>query len=312
MALGGSAPSWQNQRTGVQAGGGTSPRPQSSAQTAYSRGYGAPPSSPTYNTPAVESPFKSIFDSRSNYYAPDMAYNAFQRDMAGQDAAAQARYFGQQEGGLRTDYNLGIRSLGIDERSLGIDRGGAQRDIGYYQQMLGNMGQHRDLAGRDLLNQWTKLQRQGNAERIGINSDATARGSWLGPMREFKYKDSYDQQRTAAEGARIGYDSNMLGLSEKEAGLKKSLGGSQDAYAKLGLESERLGVQRDKLKANLDQGLAQLGYNRFTSSQQLLERMASSNRADAEMARKIFEEAVGLTNSLSGGQFASAYGSFGG
>lgn len=261
--------------------------------------YNSPSTAPTGNQQGSYQPaqdqamYRSIYDQVSAQYAPDME---FQRMLLNSTAQAQNRNFDQRSADANKDYSLGNRYIDLQDKGLGIDRGAANRDIAYYNQMLGNIPGYRNLSGRELTNTRGNLAAQGNMERIGINSDATAKGAWFSPMKGVKTYDSLMRQARGEEGAQIGFDRDALGLSEKEAGLKRSLGNSQDALSKLDIESQRLGLDREKLKNQLDSGLASLGYDRFVNTSDLLQRMASQNKAEADMAKKIFDEVIGLGN----------------
>lgn len=246
--------------------------------------------------------WKSIFDILDSQ-------NAVARAQQEALSGAKAGLFDSRETGLRNDYNLGMRGLDLDQQGIGIDRGAAQRDQAYYTNLLALLPQYRGLSKDELDATLRSAAQQGNMERIGINSEYTGRGAFLTPMRGVKNYNSLLSQANAEDKANIGYQRDMLGLTEKELGLTRSRDMSGDTLKKLDLESARLGISREKLQNTLEQGLAQLGYNRYVNLNTLLNGVDGQN---AEAYLKILQQAYQIGMGLDSGGIGNAMNGYGG
>ena len=169
------------------------------------------------------------------------------------------------------------------------------------------MPAYRNLSGQDLNIATAEAKRQGNMQRIGIDSAATAGGGWFAPMRKVKNYDSYLGQANAEQRASVNYYRDQLGLTEKEAGLSRSKAMTGDQLAKLDIEAARVGLSREKLQNALTQGMNALGYDKFMSMQDLQALKDSGDTRALELWNKIIQAGTAIADGAAGDAY-SGYG----
>lgn len=284
--------------------------------TPYAPGYNGS-SSPFKYTPqqqAANTQYQSAYTNAINQgltnALPELTYGAAERARLEAQGAFLGGNYGQRESALRADYGANMRNADLDLNAIGVRRGAANRDAGYYQGLLELMPYYANLSGKERERALGEARRQGHMERLGIGSDYTNRGAYFSGMRSIKSYNSILGQQAQELGAEIGYGRDMLGQREKTMGLERSKAMTGDQLALLDIEAQKVGVSRDKYKASLEQGLASLGYDRFMSASDLLQKLNSSDYQQAQLARQILESATAAGNALSSGQFGGAYDSY--
>lgn len=231
-------------------------------------------------------------DAYSGYYAPDMQAARNQADRARATLPFQSSYYDNQRGGLYGENDIANRGIGLQEQGLGIDRNANNRDAAYYQNLLNILGQQRDIVGMEFTNTRQQLQDRAATDVRGTNQQATAGGSWLAPERMAQVSDIFKNYDTSLQSAELSRRSGVLGYNEKEFGLEKSKAETGDKNQKLDIMAQQYGLDREKLKLNLDQGLANLGYQQYMNTGDLLDKIDSSNAQEAAVARQILESVL--------------------
>lgn len=241
-------------------------------------------------------------------YTPDLLGIDAQR--ARGEALAQflgGTYYPGKEQGLRNTYDIGNRNADLDLAGIGVQRGAANRDAKYYQDLLDLMPYYKGYSDRELATSLREAARQGNMERLGINSDYTNRGAFFSGMRGIKNYNSYLSQAAAEDRANTGYGRDMLSQREKTLGLERSKAMTGDQLAQLDIDAQRVGLNRESLRNALEQGLNSLGYDKFMSLSQLMEMRASTDAAKRDLANQIFESILSNGQALASGQLGGAY-----
>lgn len=244
------------------------------------------------------------------------AYDQTQRGLLQQRYGLDSAQLGNQQAGIGLQRELlGIsgRELDLDLAGLGITRGGLNRQLGYYDQLeslanllLGNQGQGFQLA---------RVSAMEGADRDlrSANSSATARGAWNAPGIGRTRTDI--GEILAGQLGNIDVDQRAAELNRmrEQAGLENQRGQTRDELGRVGLDEQRiglnrerldvqnreldlranqLGIQQDQLRNSLDQGLANLGIDTFMSTQDLLDKLTSSNLQERTTAEQIYRNAL--------------------
>lgn len=273
-----------------------------------STGFGGPawPGVPAPSAPRAN-PFGPIINTINTQYGPEIQGFKNTNDRLNALLPFQQTQYQNDQGNLRTNTALDLRGLDVDRAELGINRGSNQRDAAYYDKLLALMPQYRGLSKSELDNTIAQAQAKAQTEQRGINSDYTSRGAFLAPFRRMDISDSEKARLAAEQSANIGYQRDQLGLTEKELGLGRSRSGVDDENQKLDLAAQRIGISADKLRANLDQGLSQLGYSNFINVNDLLSKIDSNNLQQSQLARQIMSEILAAGGAYNEGQIGDLY-----
>lgn len=250
-------------------------------------------------------------DAYSAYYRPDMQAAGLAGDRARAQLPFQSSYYDSQRGFQQGEYDIGNRGIGLQEAGLGIDRNANNRDAAYYQNLLNVLNQQRDIVGQEFTNTRQQLQDRSATDVRGINQQATAGGSWLAPERMEQVSDVFKNYNTSLQSAELQRRSGVLGYNKEEFGLEKSKAETGDKNQKLDIMAKQYGLDREKLKLGLDQGLANLGYQQYMNTQDLLDKVDSSNAQEAAVARQILESVLQsghAFNSGAVGDYMKTYG----
>lgn len=161
------------------------------------------------------------------------------------------------------------QGIGLDRADIGAQRGFNQRDL--------------DMTLADALAGGVRKTRQNN-------SDATARGAWFAPMRGIRNDDIRFDTQMAGDRARLGYDRDTQALNSREGQLGLDEKGLDIANRELDNQAAKLGLNRDQLRATLDQGIAQLGLQGQISTNQLMNQLASGDLQHAQLIQGILQD----------------------
>lgn len=224
---------------------------------------------------------------------PQYTYYQGQNQRLGAKSDFLGSYYDTQRAGQQSDYNTSLGQLGVQRQSNALDAGQAARDAAYYQAMKVNAGQQRD-------NQIAGLQGELATTGRGINSQSTAAGNWFAPGRGDAIADAYTKFGNEKSNADLQYQ-QQAGLYDRRADDART------RATKLDLMGKSFGMDADKLKNNLTQGLANLGYSQFMSQDQLLDALDSNNAQQQQMAQQILQQAVQSGNVYHSGQLGDYY-----
>ena len=240
-------------------------------------------------------PTSSPFD---QYVAQNPQYLAYgnQLNRIASQIPFQGSYYDTRQQGLNQDYANSLASIGLQGRGLGVDRGAIARDQAYYDAM-------KAMAGKERANQGDINNNQLATQGREINSAATAAGNWFAPGRNDKIADAYKGWGTTNTGLDISYQRDLLGLDRQKAE-------AGDRAKKLDLAAEQLGLDKTKLKTNLEQGLAALGYDRFTNMNSLLDALDSTDANRRMLAQQIITEAVSSGVDFTSGAYGDRYSTY--
>ena len=223
----------------------------------------------------------------------------YQADRAGAFLPVLGARYDQQAANARANAGLEGQRIGLNEAGLGIDRGSAIRDRAYYDNLLG-------LNQQSFNNQVAPLQAAQAQSDRQANSQATAAGAWLGSGRGQAITDA----RTKFEQAREAAD---LQRQQSALGYEKSRAETYDREAKLDQMAAGYGLDRQKLQTNLEQGLADLGWDKFIKFDDLIEKASSPYASVSGPAQQAIEQAMQAGAVFGGGALGDFYKSrFGG
>lgn len=201
--------------------------------------------------------------------------------------------YDRQGANARTNADLELARIGLNEQGLGIDRGANLRDRAYYDNLLFTNQE-------SFNNQVAQLQAAQDQSNRQANSQATASGAWLGSGRGQAITDArtqFNQQREAADISR----------RERALGLEKSRAETYDKEAKLDILGQNYGLDRKKVQANLEQGLADLGFDKFIKMDDLLQKASSPFAAIAGPAQDVIDKAMQAGMVMGGGAMGDYY-----
>lgn len=182
---------------------------------------------------------------------------------------------------LRQNYGLDVRGLGLDRQQLGIDRGAANRA---YQSTFEQERIARALAA----NQAKALGQQYTEGSQQAQSEATAAGAFSAPGLRTGMKNLF-------ANLGIGVQRNDLGLQSDLLGIRNTRGSAQDQQRSLDVQAQRLGLNGDQLRAQLNQGLSNLRLDGLMNANDLWSALSSNNMQQAALARQILDQILGFS-----------------
>lgn len=187
-------------------------------------------------------------------------------------------------GMLGLDRDALTQNAGIDKAlnnlaygDLDIGRRGANRDLGTVAELLG-------LNKETLANQLAGIALSERRQNQAWSDDATARGAFTAPGTRREFSAIEKEAQLARQASRIGFD-------EARANLQNRAGNARDALAKIDNDAKRIGLNAQQIDATLNQGLARLGLEEFTSTQDLYNRLTSTDIEQQTMALNLLNQA---------------------
>lgn len=257
--------------------------------------FGVPPqyqptTGPTPNT--VPTQGQQAIDYFSGIYGPDLALNQQQSgNLAGQLGTTQAGYdlaVGAAQQGAAAD----LAKVNLGPQYDAIERAGNLRQMGVLDQqgnlayrMLGSQFQGFDL---QKLQSWQDAAKHQHAAM----SDATARGAVTGRGIKRTFGDIQHDLANQLTGIDINKyqatnqaQSQQLTRNEQKAQL-------EDRNKTLDIKAKEYGIDRSKIQANLEQGLARLGIENSVTVNQILDALNSNDVQRMGIAHQIFNDAM--------------------
>lgn len=194
---------------------------------------------------------------------------------------------------------LQMQLLGFNADYARTNRAGFDQDVLQRDQSL---AQNKFAEQRAREQMMSDLAAGGATVSAGARSDSGALKTELGFANQTTNREF--------ERAKLGFTDKDTGLRSDKAQIEnrqknllydRELGKLSNAEQKarleergraLDIESERIGVNKEKLAAGLQQGLAALNMQNIASIGQIMDAMNSNNMQQAALARSIFEQAL--------------------
>lgn len=223
-------------------------------------------------------------------------------------------YYGNLGGFANQDYALKLAQQASAQRMDDIDRNYAGQALGFGNQTLANLqripGLNRQaldtslgkinldelIRGTSANQDWRNAIQQAQSAQVsggfgmapghvtGMNQTTEARDNILNSIHQGAMFDrqsaqnQYAQQDIASQNSIIGQQRSQLS--------------DRAAIDKLNEKASQYGTDAATLKLSLDKSLADLGLNRFTNSQQLLEMASSTDAQKQALAEKLLNQLV--------------------
>lgn len=209
------------------------------------------------------------------------------------NTSAQSGLFDAQGNDLQSQYDLSNRDADLRLKAQGIDR--TQLDA-----EMAALGPQRDLASSILGNQLKGFQLTDEDTRRKIASQSASAGTFgfAGPASDTR--SSHQNLLNQTEGANLGYQGKLLDLDARRQDI-------QSREDKLGLIADQVGIDRDKAREALDFGLKQLGYDRYISSNKLLDAIDSTSVAERQAAQAVTLRVTEMFKAVDGGTMGDHY-----
>lgn len=195
---------------------------------------------------------------------PQLALNQNARELLTQQLALGGAQYGAETGFMQQDYANSLARLGLQGSQLGVQRGALGRQPAFLSTL------------HDLTNQ--SLQQSADVARRGVDSSATARGSFTAPGTN-QHRDDISTQLA-----------NQLSRSDTQ--YNEQVASLADQNKMLDLQASNLGLDRQQLKTELERGLSRLGLQNQLSIADLTSKINSSNIEDQMIAQQIFNAAI--------------------
>lgn len=222
------------------------------------------------------------------------AQEARKREMLGQLGSQ----YGRRRTNLNREYGFDMRDLGLNERDIGIDRGENQADRDLFNALKGTARESFD-------NDISQIRSKADQDRLLTDSEYIGRGAWFSPRRKTKQGWIDEGQEQAEKDRQIGFRESILNLDRK-------LTGTRARDAKLDIMAERVGIDRERLKERLDFGLAQLGWDQYTNTNQLLDQLDGLDAQRYDAIMQVLTSIIEASNNYTGGAVGDAITQAGG
>lgn len=227
---------------------------------------------------------KSFDFGYGNPFAPTPG-EQLQRHLLAQGITSQTALNGAHGNLLNAQERNLNAQYGFTGREGDLKLQGAAADRAYIDKSRLNIEQLRQLYGEQKANEIAGLNQRADVNRRDINSKATAAGAFLFPGRGQHINDVNNDLANATQNSELSFRDKLLSLDNRGNEL-------DNRNAKLDLVAQEVGLDRDKARAALDLGLANLGYDRYVDSNKLLDMLTSGKAQEQAIAQQIFERAA--------------------
>jgi len=243
----------------------------------------------------------------------DPGYNPFlptageelQRYLLNQQYGSQAALNGAHGNLLNAQERNLNAQYGFTGREGDLKLAGAAADRAYIDKSRLNIDQLRQLYGEQKANEIAGLNQRADVNRRDINSKATEAGAFLFPGRGQHINDVNNDLANATQNSELSFRDKLLSLDNRGNEL-------DNRNAKLDLVAQEVGLDRDKARAALDFGLANLGYERFVDANKLLDMLNSTNAQQQAIAQSIVERATKMYQQYQNGAVGDQYATYAG
>lgn len=226
-----------------------------------------------------------------------------QRYLLGQGITSQTALNGAHGNLLNAQERNLNAQYGFTGREGDLKLAGAAADRAYIDKSRLNIDQLRQLYGEQKANEIAGLNQRADVNRRDINSKATEAGAFLFPGRGQHINDVNNDLANATQNSELSFRDKLLSLDNRGNEL-------DNRNAKLDLIGQEVGLDRDKARAALDFGLAQLGYDRFVDSNKLLDLLNSGKAEEQAIAQQIMERGVKLYQQYKSGALGDPYAQY--
>lgn len=201
----------------------------------------------------------------------------------GVQALNQNAALDQQKLNLGPQYDAVTRQA-IARQLAGLDEQGRLAFLG-----LGNQ-----FKGFDL--QTLQAQQGADRNKIAVRSDATVRGAMSGRGINRTYGNIAQDLANQLTGIGINKEGAIINAQEGDLSRKEQAAKLQDQNKMLDIKAKEYGVDRAKIQASLQQGIAKLGLDQFMDVSQLLDALNSNDMERQAIATQIFRDAMAYSD----------------
>lgn len=269
----------------------------SSGGGAWGKGYrdnpGAlPPPPPTPEQQARLDGIQRGINEFSVWHGPSLALNDQQAGILANQIGGVQMAYGMDTNALRQNAGLDMAKQNFGPQYDAIERLANLRQMGMLGtldnlafQQLGNQFAGTDLAKKQA---WEQAGRQQTAAK----SDATVRGAMSAPGFKRTMGDIQTELANQLSGIGQQREGYRLGALEQQVGRKEQQAKLEDRNKILDIKAKEYGVDKAKISANLQQGLAKLGLNQYMDVNTLLDELNSTDLNRQAIATQIFRDAM--------------------
>jgi hypothetical protein len=192
---------------------------------------------------------------------------------------------------------------GFSNREGDLRLKAGEADRAYIDKSRLNIDQLRALYGEQAANEIAGLNQKADVNRRDINSKATAAGAYFFAGRGDHINDVNNDLANSTENVNLSTRQKLLSLDDRGNEL-------ENRSAKLDLLGSEVGLDRDKARAALEFGMAQLGYNKFLDSNQLLDMLDNKNSSQYDLLVNLVNQAFKVGVDWNTGAIGSDYQKF--
>jgi len=192
---------------------------------------------------------------------------------------------------------------GFSNREGDLRLKAGEADRAYIDKSRLNIDQLRALYGEQAANEIAGLNQKADVNRRDINSKATAAGAYFFAGRGDHINDVNNDLANSTENVNLSTRQKLLSLDDRGNEL-------ENRSAKLDLLGSEVGLDRDKARAALEFGMAQLGYNKFLDSNQLLDMLDNKNSSQYDLIINLANKAMQLGVNWNTGAIGNDYAKY--
>lgn len=277
------------------------------AQAVVNRTRTAPPATPVSATPNyVTGPTAYNNETGSgqsnNPFNPNAQYALQLHWLENQLGRGQAQIGAHGELLNAQGRNLNAQ-YGFSNREGDLRLKAGEADRAYIDKSRLNIDQLRALYGEQAANEIAGLNQKADVNRRDINSKATAAGAYFFAGRGDHINDVNNDLANSTENVNLSTRQKLLNLDDRGNEL-------ENRSAKLDLLGSEVGLDRDKARAALEFGMAQLGYSKFLDSNQLLDMLDNKNSSQYDLLVNLVNQAFKVGVDWNTGAIGSDYQKF--
>ena len=279
---------------------------RSTPPASTTNGYGQYPGDNPNGTPAggigPTNPDAPLYGQSNNPFSPNAQYMLQAGWLENQLARGQAQIGAHGELLNAQGRNLNAQ-YGFSNREGDLRLKAGEADRAYIDKSRLNIDQLRALYGEQAANEIAGLNQKADVNRRDINSKATAAGAWFFPGRGQHLTDVDNDLANSTENVNLSTRQKLLSLDDRGNEL-------ENRSAKLDLLGQEVGLDRDKAKAALEFGMAQLGYDRFLDANKLLDMIDNKNSSQYDLVMNLVNQAMKLGVGYQSGALGNQYAQY--
>lgn len=269
-------------------------------------GYGRYPGDNPNGTPSggigPTNPDAPLYGQSNNPFNPNAEYALQLHWLENQLGRGQAQIGAHGELLNAQGRNLNAQ-YGFSNREGDLRLKAGEADRAYIDKSRLNIDQLRALYGEQAANEIAGLNQKADVNRRDINSKATAAGAYFFAGRGDHINDVNNDLANSTENVNLSTRQKMLSLDDRGNEL-------ENRSAKLDLLGSEVGLDRDKARAALEFGMAQLGYSKFLDSNQLLDMLDNKNSSQYDLIINLANKAMQLGVNWNTGAIGNDYAKY--